>query len=149
MKNIKEKAMPAGRQGFTLVELLIIIAVIGLLAGMVVISMKNVKAKARDTQRVSDVGTIAKALNMYQNGINVYPIFDGYITGTDVLSTTLKNAGAINAMPIDPTNTDNYRYYYQGVDGEDFYLEYYLETTSFIGDTGRKCDAGGKCYIAP
>jgi prepilin-type N-terminal cleavage/methylation domain-containing protein len=121
------------KMGFTLVELLVVIAIIGLLSGMVVISIKNVKAKARDSQRVSDMNTIITALNMYHNDFNAYPIFDGYITNTDALSTTLKNAGATSVLPIDPSNSGNYRYYYQSVDGEDFYLEYYLETNSIRG----------------
>jgi prepilin-type N-terminal cleavage/methylation domain-containing protein len=121
------------KMGFTLVELLVVIAIIGLLSGMVVISIKNVKAKARDSQRVSDMNTIITALNMYHNDFNAYPIFDGYITNTDALSTMLKNAGATSALPIDPSNSGNYRYYYQSIDGEDFYLEYYLETNSIRG----------------
>jgi type II secretion system protein G len=119
--------------GFTLVELLVVIAIIGLLSGMVVISIKSVKSKARDSQRVSDMNTIVTALNMYHNDFNAYPIFDGYVTLTDALSVALKNAKTVSTLPIDPLNTGNYRYYYQSVDGEDFYLEYYLETNSIKG----------------
>lgn len=150
------------KTGFTLVELLVVVAIIGLLSGMVVISMKNVKAKARDSQRVSDMNSIATALNMYHNDFNAYPYPDGctpddpdqgcYITGSDPLSVALKDSSAITSVPTDPLNVDNYRYYYQGVDGEDFYLEYYLETTSFSNDSGRKCEEVGgytKCYIVP
>lgn len=131
------------KRGFTLVELLVVIAIIGLLSGMVVISIKNVKAKARDSQRVSDMNTIVTALNMYHNDNNSYPIFDGYITGTDVLSVALKGVEAISAMPVDPTNTGDYRYYYQSTDGEDFYLQYYLETNS-MGDKNQ-----GLNYVVP
>jgi len=124
------------KKGFTLVELLVVVAIIGLLSGMVVISIKNVKAKARDSQRVSDMNTIVTALNMYHNDNNAYPITveEGiYITGSDTLSVALKNNGAIPTMPTDPTNTGDYRYYYQSTDGEDFYLQYYLETNSMSG----------------
>jgi prepilin-type N-terminal cleavage/methylation domain-containing protein len=131
------------RKGFTLVELLVVVAIIGLLSGMVVISIKNVKAKARDSQRVSDVNTISTGLNMYHNDFNAYPVFDGYITGADGLSIALKNSGAVSALPIDPLNNGNYRYYYQSVDGEDFYLEYYLETNSMSGKSQ------GRNYLVP
>lgn len=119
--------------GFTLVELLIVIAIIGLLTGMIVISTRHIKAKARDAQRVSDINSISTALTLYHNDYNAYPIFDGHITGDDVLSISLEGAGTMKSVPADPLNTGNYRYYYQGADGTDYYLEYYLETNSVLG----------------
>jgi len=121
------------KKGFTLVELLVVVAIIGLLTGMVVISIKTVKAKARDGQRVSNITTIATSLALYHNDFNNYPIFDGYITGSDALSVELINAGTTSGIPIDPLNRDNYRYYYQSTNGSDYYLEYYLETNSVSG----------------
>ena len=129
--------------GFTLVELLVVVAIIGLLTGMVVISIKTVKAKSRDGQRVADINTVLTSLGMYHNDYNAYPIYDGYITGSDTLSNALKNAGTISAMPLDPLNTGNYRYYYQSTDGSDYYLQYYLETTSIQGKNQ------GLNYIVP
>jgi len=60
------------KKGFTLVELLVVVAIIGLLTGMVVISIKTVKAKARDSQRVSNITTIATSLALY--GIPTDPL---------------------------------------------------------------------------
>jgi len=80
---------------------------------------------------------------MYHNDSNFYPIFDGYITGTDDLTTAVKSVGATSTLPIDPTNTGDYRYYYQSTDGEDFYLEYYLETNSIKGKSQ------GRNYVVP
>lgn len=131
------------KKGFTLVELLVVVAIIGLLTGMVVISIQNVKAKARDAQRVADINSIATALSLYHNDFNAYPIFDGYTTGTDVLSIALKDAGTISTAPTDPLNTGNYQYYYQSTDGTDYYLEYYLETNSVSGKSQ------GRNYLVP
>jgi len=127
--------------GFTLIELLVVVAIIGLLTGMVVISVRNVKAKARDAERVSAMHSIVTVLGFYHNDYNLYPIYDGYITGTDALSTALKNTGYISMIPIDPLNSDStdcgsltgYRYYYQSLDGKDYYLGYCLETNSIHG----------------
>jgi prepilin-type N-terminal cleavage/methylation domain-containing protein len=129
----KNKAMPAGRQGFTLIELLIVIAIIGLLSGIVVISIKSVKTKSRDAQRVANINSLATSLSMYNNDHNAYPIYDGYIIGSDALSIALKETGTMTAVPIDPLNIGDYRYYYQSIDGEDYYLQYYLETISIQG----------------
>jgi len=130
------------KKGFTLVELLVVVAIIGLLVGMLVISITGIKAKARDTQRVADVNTYATSLGLYHNDYNAYPIYDGYITRTDALSLALVNAGIMNAPPVDPLNRDapgecgslaGYYYYYRSTDGRDYYLGYCLETNSVHG----------------
>ena len=53
------------RSGFTIVELLIVIVVIGILAAISIVAYNSVSAKARDSQRLQDVATINKALDMY------------------------------------------------------------------------------------
>lgn len=129
--NPKEKRKGAG---FTLVELLVVVAILGLLSGMVIISIKHVKAKARDSQRVADINSLGTALGLYHNDFNAYPIYDGYIEDQgNALATALTTAGTIVAVPTDPLNTGDYRFYYQSVDGSDYYLEYYLETDSVSG----------------
>jgi prepilin-type N-terminal cleavage/methylation domain-containing protein len=130
-------------QGFTLIELLVVVAIIGILTATVVISIQQVKAKARDSRRVTDINSISTALSLYHTDFNLYPVYDGYITGTDTLSTVLINAGTASALPTDPLNYDNYRYYYQSTDGSDYYLEYYLETDSVTGKSK------GKNYTIP
>ena len=133
-------------KGFTLVELLVVVAIIGLLSMMVVISVTGAKAKSRDAQRVSEINSIATVLSMYHNDYNQYPIFDGNITGTDTVSVALRGTGYINMVPTDPLNQDSsacagaplnltgYYYYYQS-DGTDFILGYCLETNSMTGKT--------------
>lgn len=52
-------------RGFTIIELVVVIAIIGILSGIVVINVNNYIAKARDTARISNVQAIGKALQMY------------------------------------------------------------------------------------
>lgn len=49
-------------QGFTIVELLIVIVVIGILAALVIVQFQNIQARARDTERKSDMRAIASKL---------------------------------------------------------------------------------------
>ena len=61
-RNIKKS--PHAR-GFTIVELLIVIVVIAILAAISVVAYRGIQERARDSQRLQDVKTIAKALEMY------------------------------------------------------------------------------------
>jgi prepilin-type N-terminal cleavage/methylation domain-containing protein len=85
--------------GFTIVELLIVIVVIGILAALVLNSFQGVQARARDTERRTDVNAVATQLEVYYNDKNGYP------TGTDVSNTTWQTAnlkGADAAAFVDP-----------------------------------------------
>jgi len=60
MKKIQQK-------GFTLLEILLVIALIAILAGIVIVAINPAKqtADARNTQRISDVNTILNAIYQY------------------------------------------------------------------------------------
>ena len=52
-------------KGFTLIEILIVIAIIGLLASVVLVSFPGAMKKARDAQRIHDLDQIRTALILY------------------------------------------------------------------------------------
>lgn len=55
------------KKGFTLVELLVVIAILALLMTIVVVTINpgEILRKTRDTKRVSDLGALRTALNLY------------------------------------------------------------------------------------
>lgn len=128
------------RRGITLIELLIVITIIGILAGAFGISVSKWRAKSRDSQRLTDIRTIQQGLTLYYHRSEYsgeYPVADVYITGSDAVSTTLINSEAMTIVPADPLNTGNYRYHYCSLeactgesDGDSYYIEYWMETGS-------------------
>lgn len=61
------------QSGFTIVELLIVIVVIGILAALVVTTFSGIQRKARNTERETDVKAIHGQLEAYFAQNNSYP----------------------------------------------------------------------------
>jgi prepilin-type N-terminal cleavage/methylation domain-containing protein len=54
------------KTGFTIVELIVVVAVIGVLASIVMVNYSGAQAKARDTKRISQLTSIAEAITSYR-----------------------------------------------------------------------------------
>lgn len=103
--------------GFTIVELLIVIVVIGILAAISIVAYNNVAAKARDSQRKQDLSNIAKALHMYKvnhgdmvlSGSGSGGAGNGwfnvrYSSGLQSMAQLLVSSGELSAELVDPIN---------------------------------------------
>jgi prepilin-type N-terminal cleavage/methylation domain-containing protein len=60
-------------KGFTIVELLIVIVVIGILAALVIVQFTNVQARARDAERKSDIRALQSKVAEYYALNGYYP----------------------------------------------------------------------------
>lgn len=60
-------------RGFTLVELLVTISIIGILASITVVSVGNVRQLARDSKRLADIRQLQTGLEFYFSQTNSYP----------------------------------------------------------------------------
>ncbi|MBX4197416.1 prepilin-type N-terminal cleavage/methylation domain-containing protein [Candidatus Saccharibacteria bacterium] len=60
-------------RGFTIVELLIVIVIIGILAALVVTTYSGIQKKARDTERKTDVNALHGQVEAYQAQNGKYP----------------------------------------------------------------------------
>lgn len=58
---------------FSLFELLLVIAILGLLSTIAVIAISNARQKSRDAARLEDMTEIKTALELYFNDTNRYP----------------------------------------------------------------------------
>ena len=61
------------QKGFTIIELLIVIAIIAILALLVLNNFQGAQAKARDQQRTTDINNIHSKLEEFYNENNYYP----------------------------------------------------------------------------
>jgi prepilin-type N-terminal cleavage/methylation domain-containing protein len=127
------------QKGFTIVELIVVVATIAVLAAIVLTNVNQYAAKARDAKRIADTKNILKALMMYQADYGCVPKTIGNSCGPATGNYTASDAGGwdsssqggpfltflatagylkvvpadpINNMPGDATaNTYAYRYY--------------------------------------
>jgi prepilin-type N-terminal cleavage/methylation domain-containing protein len=61
------------QSGFTIVELLIVIVVIGILAGLVITTFNGIQQKARDTERQTDIKALHSQLEAFWAQKGYYP----------------------------------------------------------------------------
>lgn len=110
--------------GFTIIELLVAIAIIGVLSAVVLQSLMYARIKARDSQRLTEIRSMKIALGAYYNEVNGnYPSLGNDGTGYPMagLATTLAPK-YIGRIPIDPMgNTWNIYQYVRGVAGTNSY----------------------------
>ncbi len=144
MRSTYKLAKNFNQLGFTMVELLIVVVIIGILAVIGINNFLTAQIKARDSQRKSDLQTIAKGLEMYFNDKGEYPaatndeILDIDWGDTNGFTDTAITGGAIylSKMPADPSQ---YQYYYT-TDGTGSYYKLYAKLENA---RDRDINAGG------
>jgi prepilin-type N-terminal cleavage/methylation domain-containing protein len=70
------------QEGFTIVELLIVIVVIGILAALVITTFTGIQQKARDTERQADVKALQGQVEAYYAQKGYYPARTNVNTAT-------------------------------------------------------------------
>ena len=110
---------PQPRRGFTLVELIVVISILAVLAGVVVPKVQTHIKKARDARRLADVRAIQEAITNYYSDKGVYPAanknssFGGWDVSHDGnFINALVDYGYLTELPQDPINDDTYHYRY-------------------------------------
>jgi prepilin-type N-terminal cleavage/methylation domain-containing protein len=96
--------------GFTLVEILVVISVIGILISMISSSFSSSQKQARDTARKSDMSQYRTSLESYANkNEGLYPSYPSRISPYPTLCTPL---GLGTTCPEDPKNSVDDTFYY-------------------------------------
>lgn len=76
------------RSGFTLLELLIVIAIIGLLASIMMMSVARARAKARDAKRLGDMEQLQRLLELYADDHQRFAPNEYPPSGSDLCSVS-------------------------------------------------------------
>jgi len=98
-------------EGFTLIEVLIVVSIVGLLASVVLVGLGGFRAKGQDARRIADLRQTQNALELYYSKNSNYPVSSVW----SVLSDTLEGEGiGVSKIPADPTrledDADAYKY---------------------------------------
>lgn len=83
-------SLSKSQKAFTLIELMVVVAIIGILTAIVVANLTKAKARSRDAKRISDINQVQLALELFFDRCNQYP----------TLLNGMPNTGATNGCPI-------------------------------------------------
>lgn len=107
------------RFGFTIVELMFVVVIIGIIASITLATYRNVQARARDDRRLADMSMYVKTLDAYKSFNQTYPVvaYSGLGAQNGWESSAREAAGQFldsldsiagqSSMPVDPTNNAN------------------------------------------
>lgn len=110
------------RQGFTLIEVLLVVAIIALLVIALTLSMRGQRQKAEDARAKSDLERLRIAFEDYYNDHNCYPPPEWFDEPSDCHSESLKPY--LNTIPCDPRTREPYALEYDDAGCPSWYKLY-------------------------
>ena len=111
------------QRAFTLIEVLVVVAILGILAAIVVPRLMDRPDEAKRVAAKADVGAIVQALKLYRLDNGFYPSTDQGLMAlvqrpaANPVPPNWKQGGYLERLPRDPWGTD-YQYLSPGVHGE-------------------------------
>ncbi len=137
------KTVRCNQDGFTLIELMVVILIIGLLATIVVQNLRSATDKAKRVKAQADISQIKSALDRYYLDAGSYPTSDQglpALTAAPTSGNDPKDWGGpyIERMPLDPWGR---AYFYQS-DGNEYLLKSY-GADGVEGGEGKNADIDG------
>ena len=103
----KRGALPSWQDGFTLIELIVVVALIGILAGVALPNYRVAIQTSKEAVLKEDLFQLRSLLDQYYADKGKYP----------PSLETLVEAGYLRAMPVDPiTNASDWQVVYEEID---------------------------------
>ena len=118
-KTIRHIPKTLNNQGFTLIELMVVIVILGILAGLIVPNIMDEPDRAKQTKAKLDIESIGTALKMYKLHNGKYPTTELGLRALVERPADAKNwkeGGYLDKVPADPWDGD-YLYLSPGIHG--------------------------------
>ena len=132
-------------RGFTLVEIMVVVVIIGILGALVVPKLLGRTGEARVTAAKTDIATMSQALKLYKLDNQRYPSTEQGLQALITKPTSgpsangWKDGGYMEKLPKDPWG-NSYQYLSPGIHGEvDIFS---LGADGQPGGTGEDADVG-------
>lgn len=138
--------MKTTKSGFTLIELMAVIVIMGILVTIVAVNVSPFLQRANIEKSRADISQIAKALELYKFNELTYPTTDQGIEALITPPSELKRPflypldGYINSVPTDPWGR-RYLYLQPGEKSKNYDL-YTLGADGIEGGVGENGDIG-------
>lgn len=135
------------QRGFTLIEIMVVVVIIGVLGALVVPQFMNRPDQAKVTAARSDLKAIATALEIYRLDNFAYPSsqqgLQALVTKPSgrKLARSWNPQGYLRQVPLDPWGTP-YRYVYPGTRSNEGYDLFSLGSDGVAGGDGLGADLG-------
>lgn len=133
--------------GFTLIEIMVVVVILGILAAIVVPRIMDQPDKARVAKAKQDIQTLGTALDLYKLDNYTYPSTQQGLEALvsppqgDPPAPNWKPGGYIEKLPKDPWGHP-YQYLYPGVKNPNGYDLYTLGADGKPGGEGINADIG-------
>ncbi|MEJ0084058.1 MAG: type II secretion system major pseudopilin GspG [Pseudomonadota bacterium] len=132
-------------RGFTLIEIMVVVVIIGLLAAVILPNIFSNLSKAQITKARSDIQAIEGGLTMYKLDNYKYPSTDLGLTAlvqrpNDPTVRNWREGGYLKRVSNDPWGNP-YQYVFPGTRGQDFDL-YSFGADGQEGGEGENADIG-------
>ena len=111
------------QQGFTLIEIMVVIAILAILAALMVQKIMSSPDEAKRITAKQDIGTVTQALTLYRRNNGRYPTQEQGLRAliekpaTDPVPNNWKDGGYLDRLPNDPWG-NAYQYLNPGVHSE-------------------------------
>ena len=106
--------------GFTLIEVLIVIAIIGLLASVVLVGLGSFRSRGRDTRRIADLRATQNGLELYYTKNGKYPADENWSELEKTLRTA--NIGVVKISHDPSSRGSEFEYAYDTSDDLQSYV---------------------------
>lgn len=115
------------QKGFTLIEMLIVVAIIGILSALILVGLSQFRSRGRDARRIADLKQVQNALEIYYTRNSFYPTAPAGNASQKWAALTAAITGAgigLNQVPQDPlaTASNGVSYYYQDCNSSQNYV---------------------------